>query len=348
MRPHREPAGWRFQRCGHFVRRAAPRRIQRFRCLSCGRHFSTQTFDTTYWLRRPELQRPLLHALVSCSALRQAGRALQASASTLQRQASRLGRHCLLFQGLHGPSGPPCEPLALDGLITFEYSQYWPFDLDVLVGCRSRFLYGVTAAELRRSGRMTPFQKKRRAQLEARHGRPDPRASVHAARDLVAMVAPPGADLTILSDQHRAHPRAFRQLPHRIEHLRSSSRRSRTSRNPLHPVDHLDLLLRHSSADHERETIAFSKRRQGALERAAVFQAWRNFMKGTSERQKDSPTPAQRLGPCRTRLRPEDLLARRLVPSRIALPPPLEDVYWRRVPTRQVPRGTRHDLRFAA
>jgi hypothetical protein len=38
-----------------------------------------------------------------------------------------------------------------------------------------------------------------------------------------------------------------------------------TAQNPLFPVNLADLLLRHSSANHKRETIAFSKRRQGAM-----------------------------------------------------------------------------------
>jgi len=33
---------------------------------------------------------------------------------------------------------------------------------------------------------------------------------------------------------------------------------------------HLDLWLRHGSANHKRETIAWSKRRQRAMERLAV------------------------------------------------------------------------------
>ncbi|RIK90395.1 MAG: hypothetical protein DCC71_25555, partial [Proteobacteria bacterium] len=50
---HLDPRGWRWKRNGHFVRRAAPRRIQRYVCARCGRHFSSQTFSTTYWLKRP-------------------------------------------------------------------------------------------------------------------------------------------------------------------------------------------------------------------------------------------------------------------------------------------------------
>jgi hypothetical protein len=46
---------------------------------------------------------------------------------------------------------------------------------------------------------------------------------------------------------------------------------SHTTQNPLFPVNLADLLLRHSSVNHKRETLAFSKRRQGALYRVAIW-----------------------------------------------------------------------------
>lgn len=345
---HRDPAGWRWRHDGTHVRKAPPHVIRRFRCIPCGRSFSTQTFDTTYWLKRPELQKPTFNALVACSALRQIGRCLGADPSTIQRQASRLGRHCLLFNEARRPAGPPPEDLILDGLVSFEFSQYWPFEVNVLVGADSYFIHGFTDSELRRSGRMTKAQQAKRARLEDAHGRPDPQATRKAVQALVPLAVPTAGDLTIRSDEHAAYPRAFAKLPHRIQHRTVSSRRCRTALNPLFAVDLLDLLVRHSSGNHKRETIAFSKRRQGALERIAILTTWRNFMKRKSERRRSSPTPAQHLGLTSRALRLDEVLLRRLFPSRIPLPHPLETYYWRRVPTRQLPHGTSHRLTYAA
>jgi hypothetical protein len=50
----------------------------------------------------------------------------------------------------------------------------------------------------------------------------------------------------------------------------------------MDPVSELaflaDLLLRHSTANPKRETIAFSKRRQGALYRVAIWVVCRNYI----------------------------------------------------------------------
>ena len=343
---HRDPRGWRFVKKGFFVREARPRRIQRYRCTRCGRSFSSQTFSPSYWLRRPELLRPVFHRLLGCSALRQIAAEFEVSHTTVLRQAERLGRHCLLFQQRWQPSGPPREPLVLDGFRSFEAGQYWPFDAQLLVGA-SYFVYGFNEAELRRSGTMTRAQRKKREALEARHGRPHPQATRQAVQELVARILPPGAHAEMWSDDHRAYPAALKRLADRsITHRTLSSRRARTATNPLFPVNLADLLIRHTGANHKRETIAFSKRRQGAMYRLAVWQVWRNFVKWTSERRRER-TPAQALGIVGRRLRVDDVLRERLFPTRVALAPWLARCYAGHIPTRRLARIRVHAARFA-
>ena len=76
----------------------------------------------------------------------------------------------------------------------------------------------------------------------------------------------------VRSDEHPAYPRALRRLAgYAIRHERTPSVAARTAGNPLFPVNLLDLLLRHNSAHHKRETIAFTKRHQAVIERAALL-----------------------------------------------------------------------------
>src|SRR6188474_889591 len=290
--------GWRWVRHGYFTRRARPQWIQRFRCRHCGATFSSQSFSTTYYLKRPELLVALFYRLLSCSGYRQIAREASCAASTLVGQAARLGRHALLYLARHRP-GAPAEPLVIDGFESFAYSQYQPLHLNLAVGAHSHFVYAFTAATLRRKGRMTEGQKRRRWALEREHGRPDPKALEHAVVDLIRIAAPaPQEDLVIRSDEHPAYPRALRRLAgYSLRHECTPSVAARTTGNPLFPVNLLDLLLRHNSANHKRETIAFSKRHQGVIERAALLILWRNFTKPFSENH-DRGTPAMRIGLC--------------------------------------------------
>jgi len=342
-----EGSGWRYVRTGFFTRQCTPRRVQRYRCSHCGRHFSDQTFQLSYWLKRPGLLRPLFHRLLGCSAFRQIAREFEISPTTVLTHSARLGRHCLLVHERHRPRGAVAEPLALDSFISFEYSQYWPTAFHLAAGTRSHFFYGFTDSELRRSGRMTRAQRRRRAGLEARLGRPDPRAVEHEVAGLLTVLAPHPQALELHTDEHQDYPRAVRRLTHlRITQRTISSRAARTAHNPLFPINLLDLLIRHSGANHKRETIAFSKRRQSAAERLAVLLVWRNYVKSFSERKRDA-TPAMRLGLLERPLKVAEVLDRRLFPSRLALPARWARYYWRRIPTRQIAHPAGHRLRYA-
>ena len=143
-------------------------------------------------------------------------------------------------------------------------------------------------------------------------------------------------------------PRALRQVPHlQVTHYTVSSRAARTARNPLFAINLMDLLIRHSGANHQRETIAFSKRRQSAAERLAVFLVWRNYLKSFSERARDA-TPAMRLGLCERPLTVRELLAQRVFPSRVVLPGRWATYYRRAVTTRRIAHCATHRLKYAS
>jgi hypothetical protein len=194
---------------------------------------------------------------------------------------------------------------------------------------------------------MTHRQRGKRKEQEARYGRPDPKSIEKEMAELVRIVAGLPQSIRIRSDEHPAYPRALRRLTgFAIEHGVTSSKQPRTPRNPLFPVNLLDLLIRHGGANHKRETIAFSKRRQSAAERLAILQVWRNFVKPFSERRRDA-SPAERLGIASRRLSVKEILRSRLFPTRILLPDRVAQYYRREIPTRRIPNGRHHRLSYA-
>ena len=333
---------------GHYSRRCAPQRIRRFRCGHCGVTFSTQTFSTTYYLKRPELLTPCFHRLLACSGYRQIAREARCAPTTVMGQAARLGRHSLLYLAEHRPKGPIQEPLVIDGFESFAHSQFQPLHLNTVVGAESHYVYGFTMVILRRKGRMTGKQKLLRKELEERGGKPDPKGIEREMAMAVKIAVPEPQKLVIRSDEHPAYPRALRHLTgYSIEHEQTPSILSRTPQNPLFPVNLLDLLLRHNSANHKRETIAFAKRHQAALERAALLILWRNFTKRFSESH-GGGTPAMRLELEETPLNPEVLLNERLFPSRVALPKRWREYYGREIHTADLKNPRKHRLKRAA
>ena len=342
---HCDSTGWRHKKHGFHLRAFHPQRIQRYQCLTCKRSFSYQTFQTSYWLKRPDLLEIVFTRSVSGSGFRQIARELAVSHNTIAGQIARLGRHCLLFQQQFRDRAPLDEPLAADGFETFELSQYFPCHFHVVAGTRSHFFHVFTDSELRRKGRMTAHQKIRRAQLEKRFGRPDPQ-SIRKEFAEVLRLLPGEHEITLNTDEHPAYARAISDLDRVVIHHTTSSKELRSPRNPLFAANLLDLIFRHCNANHRRETIAFSKRRQSAAERMAILQVWRNFIKQFSERN-GGGTPAQRLGILDHALTAGHILHRRLFPSRVKLPPRLMRYYRREIVTRCIPNGTVHQLNYA-
>lgn len=337
---------WPYKRAGFFLRLAHPQRIQRFTCRQCHRSFSSQTFHTSYWLKRPDLLPRLLLKAVGAMANRQIARDLDVAPSTIDRLLARLGRHCLLLHAQLTSHAKPTGPLVLDSFESFEFSQFFPFQHHLLVEADSSFFWAFTDSPLRRKGRMTPAQKRRRLRLEQRLGRPDPAAVVKDVRALLTPILSRLQTVTLRSDDHRAYPRAIADLPCRIEHQVTSSRQRRDAANPLFEINLLDLLIRHSQANHRRQTLAWSKRRQSSAERLAILTVWRNYVKYRWEK-RCRQTPAMLKGLCQRRWRVNDVLARRLFRTKIELTERWAQYYDRTIQTPVLGTNRRHELKYA-
>ena len=337
---------WPYRKHGFYRRRGVQKPVQRLKCRTCGVTFSTQTFSTTYWQKRPELTGQILLKSVGCMALRQMAHDLHTSPETIARHLARLGRHCLLLHAQTYSGDLPHRTLAIDGFESFEFSQFFPCHFNVAVEPETDFFVHFTDSELRRKGRMTAQQKRRRKELEAQLGRPDPKAVRNGMADLLRWSLRKVDWAIVRSDEHPAYPRAIEEVGVPIRHETTHSKAPRTAHNPLWPVNLLELLIRHCQACHKRETIAFAKRRQGAIDRMAVLLVWRNTIKSHREK-RPGVTPAMLRGLTDRVWRVADVLRRRLFPDRTELPTRWRQYYERRVHTRALKVNRVHDLKYA-
>jgi transposase-like protein len=354
---HRGRERFRYRRHGEYRKPADPRHtIPRFRCGTCRRTFSRQSFACSYYLKRPELLVPIAAGLVAGSAHRQLARSLGCAPSTVTRLAARLGRHSLLLHALALEHVEHIsEPVVLDHFETFVYSQDDRLGIATAVGQRSWFVYGIQPAPHRRAGRRSARKKAVRAVPPE----PSPESVVRSTLDTLDVLIPRASNgLTLVSDDNPAyraaasrHPRA-RTLRHRV--YPNPPRGPETDPataferdRQMGAVDVLHKLWRHSQAHHRRETIAFGRRTNAVLERAALMLCWRNLVKGVSERKGDRTTPAMRLEITPRPWSWKDALARRLFPGRLTVPEPWMRIYRREWITPAVGRNLPHDLRHA-
>jgi hypothetical protein len=315
--------------------------------LACRRSFSTQTFSTTYWQKRPDLMPRIFNKTIGGMANRQAARDLKVSPGTVDRQIARLARHCILFHQKMMKSSPPVKDVVVDGFESFELSQYFPIHHHTAVEKETDFFVYFTDSELRRKGRMTKAQKKRRRELEKMLGRPDPKAIEKDMKELLEVVLEGNEEAVVYSDEHPAYLRSFKQIETYIDHRITPGKEHRDKNNALWEVNLLDLLIRHCCANHRRETIAWSKRRQASAERLVILLVWRNYMKGRREKVRGSPTPAMERGMMGQPLEIEILLKKRIFRTRTEIPQRWAQYYDRVIETRALVVNRRHELNYA-
>jgi hypothetical protein len=208
----------------------------------------------------------------------------------------------------------------------------------------SSYFFHHTDSPLRRKGRMTDHQKRQRERLEEKLGRPSPRAVEVGVRELLEVII--HNELTTRSDEHPAYRRAIAALGVPITHVVTSSKQRRDQHNPLWEVNLLDLMIRHSTAAHKRETIAWAKRRQASIEKLTVFQVWRNYVKRRHEKG-ERVTPAMLIGLATRPWRIRDLLNARRFFGKTPLSSRWEQYYRRAVETRALTVNRKHDLKYA-
>jgi hypothetical protein len=111
----------------------------------------------------------------------------------------------------------------------------------------------------------------------------------------------------------------------------------------MFPVDLLHKILRHTGAHNRRETIAFSRRLNAAMERLFLTAVWRNFVKRRSERKPRRETPASRLGLTEKPWSWRKLLHRRLFFDRQPMPELWRNLYRRLWETPVLDSNAIHD-----
>jgi len=338
---------WEYKKIGFFYRDHPPHRVQRFTCQTCGRSFSSQTFAQNYWQKIPDLDEKIVMKTVGCMANRQIARDLGVSPETINRRLARIGRHCLLFHQAQMRDAAPFSEIVVDGFESFEWSQYFPTHHHLAVEKETDFFIYFTDSPLRRKGRMTEPQKKRRLELENLLGRPDPKAIEKDMAELLDVSLRGQHRAIVHSDDHPAYKLSIKRLAYQIEHRITPGSDFRNRQNKLFVINLLDHLVRHSSSNHKRETIAWSKRRQASSERLAILLVWRNYMKGRREKDPRSPTPAMERGMMDRRLSVEELLAGRIFRTHVELPPRWSEYYDRVVATRALAKQRRHELKYA-
>jgi hypothetical protein len=288
--------------------------VPRFRCRRCRRRFSRQSFRADRGHKKPHLNAPFLDLMVACVGLRQAARVLHVARRTVEHRLRWLAAHAAAFQQHHLRGVALAGPFQLDELESFEANRYQPVTVPVLIDRHTLFLVATSVGPLRRKGRMTPLQRRRRAAHEARHGR-RPTHSARAVRrvlERLRRLTPPSGQVVLESDQKPLYGTlGTRLFGERFVWRAHPASARRDHGNPLFPINHTNARLRHFMARLRRRTWCVSKRRAALAAHLRIAALWVNWCRGITNRTR--VTPAQALGLAPRPYRPEEVLAWRVV-----------------------------------
>ena len=307
---HRHPFEGFFVREGFYRPLGRAHAVPRFRCRVCRTGFSRQTFRADYRQKKPYLNAVCLRLLVACVGQRQTARVLHVARRTIERRFRWLARHAASFHRNRLRGAVLSGPFQLDELESFEGNRYQPVTAPVLIDRRTFFLVATAVGPLRRKGRMTPRQQRKRMEHEALHGR---RPS-HSARAVKQVFARLGLALdarrpfVLESDRKPLYERLGRRFfGERFQWSPHSASARRDRANPLFPINHTNARLRHFLSRLRRRTWCVSKTMRDLQRHLLIAALWVNYSRGITNRTK--VTPAQALGLLPRPLRPEELVS---------------------------------------
>ena len=292
--------------------------VSRYRCKSCRRTFSSQSFSIDYYAKKVISYSSLIDQLVTASGLIDMSRNLHVRVETIENRLERLSRcvlaiHSELLQHLTMK-----EDLVADGLESFSFSQYYPNHITIVAGSDSEFIYTQGFANLRRKGSMTAAQKQKRKRLET-YAKADPKAIETSFRNLMSNLTEHLAEKGItrkklITDEHKAYVRALSrgtEGPVVLDHEQISLKAPRTRENKLFPVNYLDRQIRKDVSDHARQTVQYARCPSALMARMSVYRFYHNCCiprRVRESRRGNHETHAERAGITRAQL--DDVITR--------------------------------------
>jgi transposase-like protein len=266
-------------------------RVQRFKCKSCLSTFSIQTFNIDYYAKKILSYQDLMESLSNSMSIRNMSRHYHVSTGTIANRLEKLSHQVISQNKQHLKDFKLKEDLVADGFESFTVSQYFPENISLLVGKKSQFVFSYHHVTIRRKGRMTEKQKKKRDFInEIVPFQPNGifKSFKYLMKTLLEVWDyDTYKPLTLWTDEKPEYEHAILSIPELREqgkigyfnHAKINSRIARTLRNPLFPVNYMDRELRKDIAAYRRETVCFARNINAAMARLSVYFYYHNYYK---------------------------------------------------------------------
>lgn len=302
------PADW-YKKYGYHQTLAFGR-VQRYKCLQCGRTFSTQTFSLDYYAKKVIDYEQIFRQIRSTAGIRDLSRNLEISRGSVENRIFRMSHWAIAAHSLARHSLHLKEDLVADGFEGYLRSKYFPHHLNILIGKNSQYFYAMDFTTLRRKGRMRPEQKLYREFLD-NVCRPDPKgvqkSMTRLAEEMLHLFCSRKKPfITLYTDNHHAYPHALywhktvahMMLEGLITHNHQISTKEPGRRNNFFAVNYMDRQFRKDIVNYVRQTANVARNVNKLLERLAIYRLHHNFIKPYRENRPNSGLSHAKIAGC--------------------------------------------------
>ena len=317
---HAQPEPDFFVRNGSYVSKVKAHRIPRFRCKTCRKGFSRQTFRHDYRDKKPYLNVAVYQSLCSGVGYRQSARHIDLTrrnftnkARKIQRTVGALDANLLERAGAVEIERASPRPLdfQFDEFETYEMCRNtMPLSVPTAVESESRLILGTIAASIRPRGTMT---KRRIARIERhrqRYGEREDRSS-EACQDVLKRAAsfrPNASVVRINSDFKTSYPGLIARVFTRskVQHHKTLGRAPRNADSPLAAINLAEAVIRDLTGRVRRESWLTTKKCAYLNLHLGLFCCYRNWVRPRFNR--DHECPGEIAGFAERRLRPGEVV----------------------------------------
>lgn len=206
---------------GHYFVNILRTKKRRYQCKNCKCTFSNQTFNSTYYQRRPDLNEPVFMLLVSGNTQQRTAELLQCSPTTVSRKLKWLALYKKSM-----PLDSNEKHIQIDEMESIEHTKLKPLTIPICVSDTYKIL-GVSVGRIPANGHLAELSRKKYGVRE------NEREKVlcellENLRDKVRI-----KPLTITTDSHPLYPKLIQEYFPEAKHIAVVSRELKEKKREL-------------------------------------------------------------------------------------------------------------------
>ena len=151
----------RIQKYGTYTRKSDYRRIQRYRCRTCGKTYSNASADPAYAQNKRQINHQLMLLLASAVSMRRAAILLKTTRKTVARKLEYLSKQCRKKLEKAKNEMILIKKLQFDELQTIEHTKLKPLAVPMAINAETREILGFEVVSMPATGHLVkPSLKK--------------------------------------------------------------------------------------------------------------------------------------------------------------------------------------------